>query len=57
MKKFILIFFLLSCCSYNQNKNTNNLSDIDFSTKLSLKEFKINLEKYANDSPYPNIEN
>ena len=45
MKKFILIFFLLSCCSYNQNKNTNNLSDIDFSTKLSLKEFKINLSE------------
>ena len=57
MKKFVLIFLLLSCCSYNQNLNINNLSDIDFSTKLSLKEFKINLEKYANDSPYPNIEN
>ena len=56
MKKFILIFFLLSGCSYNQIKNTNNLSNIIFSNDLSFKEFKIKLDEYATNSPYPKID-
>ena len=57
MKKFILIFLLLSGCVYNQNTNINTVSDINFSDDLTLEEFKSKLEEYANNSPYPNIDN
>jgi hypothetical protein len=56
MKKFILIFFLFSGCVYNQNANINAVSDINFSNDLTLEEFKLKLEEYANNSPYPNID-
>ena len=56
MKKFILIFFLFSGCVYNQNTNINADSDINFSDDLTLEEFKLKLEEYANNSPYPNID-
>ena len=56
MKKFILIFFLFSGCVYNQNANINTVSDINFSDDLTLEEFKLKLEEYANNSPYPNID-
>ena len=56
MKKFILIFFLFSGCVYNQNANINAVSDINFSDDLTLEEFKLKLEEYANNSPYPNID-
>ena len=56
MKKFILIFFLLSGCLYSQNSNINAVSDINFSDDLTLEEFKLKLEEYANNSPYPNID-
>ena len=57
MKRIIIIFFLFSGCSYNQTENINNLSNINFSDDLTLEEFKIKLEEYANNSPYPNINN
>ena len=56
MKRFILIFFLLSGCAYNQNQKVNNYSTIDFSNVLTIEEFIIKLEEYANNSPYPNID-
>ena len=56
MKRFILIFFLLSGCINNQNANINVVSDINFSDDLTLEEFKLKLEEYANNSPYPNID-
>jgi len=56
MKKFILIFFLFSGCVYSQNENTNAVSDINFSDDLTLEEFKLKLDEYANNSPYPNID-
>ena len=56
MKKFILIFFLFSGCVYNQNTNINSVSDLNFSDDLTLEEFKLKLEEYANNSPYPNID-
>jgi len=57
MKRIILIFFLLSGCSYNQSKISNNLSNINFSENLTLDEFKLKLEEYTFNSPYPNIDN
>ena len=59
MKKLILITLLLtSCTNYQTNKenNINNLS-ISFSDNLSIEEFKIKLEKYSYNNPYPNIDN
>tara|TARA_A100001015_G_scaffold298501_1_gene381335 strand:+ start:1441 stop:1614 length:174 start_codon:yes stop_codon:yes gene_type:complete len=57
MKKFFLIFFLFSGCVYNHTEDTNNYSNINFSEDLSLEEFKIKLEEYSKNSPYPNIDN
>ena len=56
MKRFILIFLLFSGCVYSQNENINAVSDINFSYDLTLEEFKLKLEEYANNSPYPNID-
>ena len=56
MKKIILIIFLLSGCIYNQNNKSNNLSNINFSDALTLEEFINKLEEYADNSPYPNID-
>ena len=56
MKRLILIFLLFSGCVYNQNANINAVSDINFSDDLTLEEFKLKLEEYANNSPYPNID-
>tara|TARA_B110001452_G_scaffold205076_1_gene175103 strand:- start:382 stop:555 length:174 start_codon:yes stop_codon:yes gene_type:complete len=57
MRKFILIFFLIIGCSYDQTKKINNISQIEFSDNLSIEEFKIKLEEYSNNSSYPNIDN
>ena len=56
MKRIILIFFLFSGCVNNQSQNTNNFSAIDFSNVSTMEEFKIKLEEYADNSPYPNID-
>tara|TARA_B110000444_G_C18384921_1_gene386576 strand:+ start:234 stop:407 length:174 start_codon:yes stop_codon:yes gene_type:complete len=57
MRSIILIFFLLTGCSFNQNKDINNLSDINFLDNLSFEQFRIKLDEYAENNPYPNIDN
>ena len=57
MKRIILIIYFLSGCTYNQTENKVDLNEIDFSNNLSLEEFKIKLDEYANNNPYPNIDN
>jgi hypothetical protein len=57
MNKYLLIFFFVIGCSVNQIEMKNNLSNINFSTDLSFEEFKIKLKEFANNSPYPNINN
>ena len=54
MKKYLFLFFLLTCCSSSKNISSN-VSKIEFSNNLSFEEFRIRLEKYANNNPYPNI--
>ena len=56
MKRFILIFLLFSGCVYNPNANIKAVPDINFPDDLTLEEFKLKLEEYANNSPYPNID-
>ena len=60
MKKIIIIFFLFSACSYSNDEKINNISNnnlpfINFSSDLSFNEFKMKLEEYANNSPFPNL--
>ena len=56
MKKFsILIILLLTSCTYEANKKTSQ-KDINFSTNMTFNEFKLNLEKYAEESTYPNLD-
>ena len=57
MKKFLFIFFFLLSCSSNQNEINSNYSNMIFSEDLTIEEFKTKLEEYANNSPYPNIDN
>ena len=56
MKRLILILFLFSGCSTNQSQNTNNFSTLEFSDNLTIEEFMIKLDEYANNSAYPNID-
>tara|TARA_B100001059_G_C17531903_1_gene425974 strand:+ start:400 stop:570 length:171 start_codon:yes stop_codon:yes gene_type:complete len=55
--KYLFVFILLACCAIDKKNNKESLLDINFSDDLSLKEFKIKLEDYANNNPYPNIDN
>jgi hypothetical protein len=57
MKKLLIIFFLTVSCSMNNDKLENNFSDINFSDDMTFEEFKNKLEEYAENSPYPNIDN
>ena len=57
MKRIFLIFFLISGCTYKQIVTKTNLESINFSKDLTIEEFKIKLDEYANNSPYPNIDN
>ena len=57
MKKIFLIFiFILSSCS-SSNIQTNLNDNINFSDQMDFEDFKLKLKKYAEQSPYPNIEN
>ena len=56
LRIIILIFFLLTGCSYDQTKKVNNVSQIKFSDDLTIEEFKIKLEEYSNNNSYPNID-
>jgi len=55
MKKLLIIFFLTTSCSMNNDKLENNFSDINFSDDMTFEEFQKKLEEYAENSPYPNI--
>ena len=55
MKKIIIFIFLISCSSTN-NDNMSNFDNIDFYKNLSFIEFENLLNKYVNDSNYPNID-
>ena len=57
MKKLLIIFFLTASCSMNNDKLENNISDINFSYEMTFEEFQNRLEEYAENSPYPNIDN
>ena len=55
MKKFFIIIILFTGCSYSDNKVENKSLDIDF-YDLSFQEFQNKLNEYAQNNPYPNID-
>ena len=57
MKKLLILFLLLSACNTIKEENKTSLKKLFFPYNLTLDEFKIKLEEYANNAPYPNIEN
>tara|TARA_X000001036_G_scaffold221550_1_gene207329 strand:+ start:99 stop:260 length:162 start_codon:yes stop_codon:yes gene_type:complete len=46
----LILIFLVSCSSNNIRKS------FDFSNQMNFDEFKIKLEEYAKNNPYPNID-
>ena len=55
MKKLFLFFFLISCASPNFNYDVNK-DVLDFNKNLTTDEFNKLIIKYAEISPYPNID-
>ena len=56
MKKLLIIFIMITACLTNNEQLSNNNLDIKFSDNISFEEFKVKLEEYAKNSPYPNID-
>ncbi len=56
MKKFLIIIILITGCSSNKNESNKNISDVNFSFNLSFEEFQNQLEIYAQNNPYPNLD-
>ena len=49
-----MLIFLISCSTNRDNKY---ITKFDFSDQLSLEQFILKLNEYAENSPYPNIDN
>ena len=56
MKKLLFIFIIITGCSTYDDKLNNNNLDIKFSDNMSLEKFQVKLKEYANNSPYPKID-
>ena len=56
MKRFLtlILFFLASCSSQNIVKDYD--FNLIYSNDMSFDEFRIKIEEYAKNSPYPNID-
>tara|TARA_A100001011_G_C14214735_1_gene801491 strand:- start:143 stop:316 length:174 start_codon:yes stop_codon:yes gene_type:complete len=57
MKKYLFFFLIFVACSSNQNEINKTSLDEDFYNISSFEEFKLRLEEYSNNNPYPNIDN
>lgn len=57
MKKFLITVFFLSSCALNQENKQMNFQDLNFEDNLTLNEFKLRLEEYAENNSFPNIDN
>jgi hypothetical protein len=55
MKALFLFLFLLSCAAPISNYNVNN-EILDFDKDLTFNEFNNLIIKYAETTPYPNID-
>ena len=57
MKYMLILLLLLNSCVIKKNKVLNKQLDLNFNEEMTFEEFKIKLEEYSNNSPYPNIDN
>ena len=57
MKKFLILLIFVTGCVVNKSDHEKKISDVNFSDDMSIEEFRIKLEVYSNDNPYPNIDN
>ena len=55
MKKLFLIIIILSSCTI-QNKNDRSIQKFNFSKNMKFEVFKLQLENYAKDSSFPNLD-
>ena len=57
MKYLLILLLLLNSCVIKKDKVLNKQLDLNFNEEMTFEEFKIKLEEYSNNSPYPNINN
>ena len=57
MKYFVILLLLVNSCVIKKNEVSNEQLDLNFSKEMTFEEFKIKLEEYSKNSPYPNINN
>ena len=57
MKYIIILLLLLNSCVIKKDEVSNKQLDFNFNEEMSFEEFKIKMEEYSNNSPYPNIDN
>ena len=57
MRFILLLLFILSACTYNKTEIKDKKNELFFSNNMNIEEFKIQLEKYANEQQYPIIDN
>ena len=50
-KLLIITIFFLTSCSSNMSKK-----DFNFSKEMNIDEFKVKLKEYAENNPYPNMD-
>ena len=55
MRKLVLIIIILSSCTI-QNKDNVSAQKLNFSTNMKFEDFRLQLENYAKNSSYPNID-
>ena len=53
--KLLLIILFFYSCSQN-NINNDSIYNFDFSNDMSFNEFKIKLEDYSKNKPYPKLD-
>ena len=53
--KFLILFFFFVSCNQLHDKDKSKYN-FEFKDDLSFEEFKITLEQYANEKPYPKID-
>ena len=56
MKKLLIIFIIITGCSSSNDKLSSTNLDIKFSDNISLEEFRVKLDEYAQNSSYPDID-
>ena len=57
MKYMLILLLLLNSCVIKKNKALNQELEFNFNEEMTFEEFKIKLEEYSKNSPYPNINN